>query len=55
MVIYNVCVKCGGSMKCRTPNDRHLKKMLSESDISVCNDCDPKSSWKIIKGTKGVI
>jgi len=56
MPIYNVCSRCGRKIMARSSKDPFFKKILQNSLNTICNECDPKSKWLLIKiGKKGEI
>lgn len=56
MMIENVCAECGNNIEIEQPLDEEegyegeidwmRARMLKNSTVSVCNICDPRSSWK---------
>lgn len=49
MPIENTCIECGRTIVIRKKNDCFLNKLLEESDVAVCKECDILSGWKVRK------
>ena len=48
-MVRNICIKCSREVWVKSPSDHAMTQMLKESDIVVCNICDPVSGWRRVK------
>jgi len=52
--VLNKCSECGRTISAvvKAKDEyflRYLVKRLTESKVAVCNECNPRSGWKVVQ------